>query len=57
MANLVGGQVSFHASQFAPLPGDYGARVVVSDGVRTTTFEVAKLFQVRTGVYLPLARR
>ncbi|HEU5102582.1 MAG TPA: hypothetical protein VFU22_26340 [Roseiflexaceae bacterium] len=55
--NLVGGQASFSAGQFASLPGDYGARVVVSDGVNTTSFEVAKLFSVRTGVYLPLTRR
>ena len=55
--NVVGGQASFSASQFADLPGDYGARVVVSDGVNTTSFETAKLFSVRTGVYVPLTRR
>jgi hypothetical protein len=55
--NLVGGQATFSASQFAGLPGDYGARVVVSDGVNTSSFEVAKLFSVRTGVYVPLTRR
>jgi hypothetical protein len=55
--NLVGGQATFSAGQFASLPGDYGARVVVSDGVNTTSFEVAKLFSVRTGVYVPLTQR
>ena len=55
--NLVGGQATFSASQFAELPGDYGARVVLSDGMNTTSFETAKLFSVRTGVYVPLTRR
>jgi hypothetical protein len=55
--NLVGGQATLSAGQFADLPGDYGARVVVSDGVNTTSFEVPKLFSVRTGAYLPLTRR
>jgi hypothetical protein len=55
--NQVGGQARFTAGQLAGLPGDYGARVVVSDGVNTTSFEVAKLFSVRTGVYLPLTQR
>lgn len=55
--NIVGGQATISSSQLAGLPGDYGARVVVSDGVNTTSFEVAKLFSVRTGVYVPLAQR
>jgi hypothetical protein len=55
--NLTGGQATFAAGQFASLPGDYGARVVVSDGVNTASFEVDKLFSVRTGVYVPLTRR
>jgi hypothetical protein len=55
--NLVGGQATLAANQFATLPGDYGARVMVTDGVNTTTFETPKLFSVRTGVYVPLTRR
>jgi hypothetical protein len=55
--NLVGGQATLAASQFAALPGDYGARIMVTDGVNTTTFETPKLFSVRTGVYVPLTRR
>lgn len=55
--NLVGGQATLQASQLAGLPGDYGARIVVSDGVNTTSFSVAKLFSVRAGTYMPVARR
>ena len=55
--NLVGGQATLQASQLAGLPGDYGAKIVISDGVNTTSFSVGKLFAVREGVYLPIARR
>lgn len=55
--NLVGGQATLQASQLAGLPGDYGAKIVVSDGVNTTSFSVGKLFTVREGVYLPITRR
>jgi hypothetical protein len=55
--NLVGGQATFSAGQFASLPGDYGARVVISDGVNTTSLDTPKLFSVRTGVYMPLTQR
>jgi hypothetical protein len=56
--NISGGQVTISARQLASLPGDYGARVVISDGVNTTVLpDVAKLFSVRNGTYLPLTRR
>ena len=55
--NLVGGQATIAASQLADLPGDYGARVVVSDGVNTASFETDKLFSVQTSLYVPVTRR
>ncbi len=55
--NLVGGQTTLSPAQLASLPGDYGARVLVSDGVNTTSFQIDKLFSLRAGVYLPTVKR
>jgi hypothetical protein len=55
--NLQGGSFTISADQLAELPGDYGVRLIVSDGVNTTTLETPKLFSVQTGVYLPLVTR
>ncbi|HEU5087332.1 MAG TPA: hypothetical protein VFT99_07795, partial [Roseiflexaceae bacterium] len=57
--NLEGGSFLLSGSQLAGLPGDYGVRVLVSDGVNTTALEVPKLFTITgaTSVFLPLVTR
>lgn len=55
--SLDGASFEIPASQLAELPGDYGVRVVVSDGVNTTAIESPSLFTVQTGVFLPLVQR
>lgn len=55
--NLVGGQATLQASQLAGLPGDYGAKIVVSDGVNTTSFSCGQALHRARGVYPPITRR
>jgi hypothetical protein len=57
--NLEGGSFLLSGSQLAGLPGDYGVRVLVSDGINTTALEVPKLFTITgaTSVFLPLVTR
>lgn len=55
--NIIGGKATLSADQFAALPGDYGGRVVISDGVNTTTFETPALFRIQNGLFLPLLKR
>gem|GEM_PF-5245647 len=55
--NLKGGSFEISAAQLASLPGNYGVRIVVSDGVNTSTLEAANLFNIRSEVNLPFVTR
>jgi hypothetical protein len=55
--SLDGSSFEIEAAQLAGMPGGYSVRVVVSDGVNTSTIEAADLFSVQHGAFLPLVQR
>jgi hypothetical protein len=52
-----GGQVTLQARQLLAIPGTYGVRVLVTDGVNTTSFEAAEVFSVLSSAYLPIVSK
>lgn len=55
--NVEGGSLAIDPAQLAGQPGAYGVRVVVSDGVNSSTVEAPAVFTVQERTYLPQVAR
>jgi hypothetical protein len=55
--NVSNGQVQIPAAHLANLPGEYGVRVLVSDGVQTAMYEASQVMKVQAAVPTPTATK